>query len=204
MSDNHSLTQHMTSTICTLPATCTNKSEEHSIMMECKECSSKAVITTKDEEVISDVQSNVAGEFRVCDIGDMSDADLNSTVNVMEANDELFQGCSQSNGNMFDEDTTHDEKNNRSHHLEDQAPIDPRDDGISVFSTKEGITSTFTQDLQQMANVACTLPATNKLQEQCILMKYEEEPTCSSEVIITSEDKEVQNDVTGEFGICDI
>ena len=84
MSTEHQEPQQVTSTACILPST--NKLEEQPIVMECNKvstCSSEAIITTEEsvssciteddnvpvlEEVISDIQCDLAGEFEVCDI----------------------------------------------------------------------------------------------------------------------------------------
>ena len=88
--------------------------------------------------------------------------------------------------------------------------------------------NSFTQESQHMISVNYTLSTSNKvssLQEQSTIMDYMEEATCSSDVVITTEDEEttritedivkvdvppsvfdevisdVQDNVTGEFGV---
>jgi len=69
MSTNHLFMQepqHVTSAACTLPIT--KELHEHSTMMEKKEPTCFDDVVIKENEVISDILSDVAGEFGVCDI----------------------------------------------------------------------------------------------------------------------------------------
>ena len=57
---------------------------------------------------------------------------------------------------------------------------------------------------QEPQHVICTLPTTKRL-EQSIVMECKEEQTCSSEIVITTEDKvisDILSDVAGKFGVC--
>ena len=148
-------------------------------------------------------------------------------LDAVEADDVLLGY----NGNVFDgnitnDDTTQTNDEENVCNFDDQGssvPKDLSDVATNALITKKMITNQlFIQEPQQVTSAACTLP-TNKLEEQSIMMEYEEKPTCSSEAVITTEEivssciteddnvpvleeviSGIQCDLAGAIGICDI
>ena len=79
-------------------------------------------------------------------------------------------------------------------------PMNPSNKDINTLSSKE-----MSDNHSLPQHVVCTLPTTNKLEEQSIVMECKEEQTCSSEIVITTEDvviSDILSDAVGKFGVC--
>ena len=160
---------------------------------------------------------------------------LDSKMGAMETNNELLRyNGNEFDGNIINDDKTQtkDDENDSSNcevpstanDFDDRDPsvsMSPNNDAMNILSIMEMSTNQlFIQKPQCVTVASCTLPTTNKLQNQPIKMECEEVTICSSEAVITTEEivshciteddnvlvlkeeiSDVQCDLAGEFGV---